>query len=114
MGNKNDQFREIQGLEGNQRLVTVSTTLRVGRPTDAFVIDQPVLVNPGAALTITVPDGYVEGQRLLITYTTGTTHLVTVSLTGTNLALTTAGDYASLEWVNDTSGWVTLNSQETG
>ena len=100
-----------------RKIVDAAYTVRVGGDEENFETDRVIaIVDPAAALTITVPDGDYAGQELLITYVSGTTHLVTVSITtGTNFALSTAGDYCSLEWVNSVTavGWVALNSQET-
>lgn len=101
-------------FELREKSVTGTYTVRVGSVANNFLVDRVINIVPAAAFTLTLPNGIYEGQQALITYTSGTTHAVTVSITlGTNLSLTTAGDFASLEWVNSTIGWTVLASQET-
>ena len=96
----------------------VTYTIRVGASTDDFICDRVLnwtIVDALGSVTITVPDGLYEGQRVLINYAaedavcadevivTPTTALVTATYT-----LGELGDYCSLEWVNATGGWVYL------
>ena len=98
-------------------------TVRVGTPSDDFIIDRVLnvtIVDAAGSIAITVPDGTYEGQRVLINYAaedavcldevvvTPTTALVTAAYT-----LGEVGDFCSLEWTNATGGWVYLAMQET-
>ncbi len=99
-----------------EKEITTTYTVKVGGAGDDFIEDRVINIkDPAANFTVTVANGVYEGQRLLVTFTSDTsskTATITVT-TGTNYSLTAAGDYASLEWVNSTVGWIALNSQET-
>lgn len=112
---KANLFNTLKGaFELRDKAVTGTYTVKVGSTSNMLIVDRVISITPAAAFTLTLPNGLYEGQRVLITYVSGTTHTVTVSITlGTNLSLTTAGDFASLEWVNSTVGWQVLGSQET-
>lgn len=95
---------------------TVTTyTAKVGTVANNFVVDRVIDVTTTANndITITVPDGQFEGQRLLINFTAeGSAETVTVAAstgTGGDSTMTSAGQYMSLEWVNSTTGWVALS-----
>lgn len=112
---QNLQFRLNECLKRRRKNVTVSTyTVRTGRTTDAFAIDNPVVASGASnAITLTVPDGVAVGQTLLIVCSDGTNNITVTTTTGSDYSLTAAGDYASLQWSGSDSGWVALASQET-
>jgi len=67
MATANHQFEKIQALKLNKKVVTSTYTVRTGRSVDGHIIDNPVdIADPTAAFTLTVPDGEVMGQELLI------------------------------------------------
>lgn len=100
-----------------RKVVDADYTVRVGGDERNFETDRVIaIVDPAAALTITVPDGEYEGQELLITYVSGTTYDATITVTtGADYTFTVAGDYCSLEWVNSITdiGWISLSNKET-
>lgn len=114
MSNQNDMFRELQGLKQNRKVISADYTIKVGTASDGFIIDNPVImVDPAAdsAPTITLPNGYVEGQRVLVTLQSDTYDETSTvyTTTGDDFELTAAGDYCCLEWVNSTLGWIALS-----
>jgi len=114
MANQNFFFRMIQGLIRCKKTVTADYTVKTGRTTDGFIVDNPVLVDTSEGnVTVTVPDGAVEGQMLLIVCTDGTNTATITTTTGSDYSLTAAGDYCSLQWTGSDSGWVYLAKQET-
>jgi len=92
-------------------------TVVVGGSGNSFKSDRVINVTTtdGNSMTITVPDGIYEGQRLLINFVTEeSAETVTVTTTtGGDYSMTAAGDYCSLEWVNSTVGWIYLSEQTT-
>lgn len=92
-------------------------TVKVGAVSDNFVVDrviEVVTVKDGNDLVITVPDGEYPGQRLLIVLKTlGEDETVTVTTTtGDDVAMSAAGDFVSLEWIDSSvSGWQVVHSQ---
>jgi len=92
-------------------------TVRIGRVTDNFVVDRVVKIvttADGNNLTLTIPDGLYPGQRLLIVWDTlGDDETVTISNTGDTFTFTDAHAYASIEWIDGTSGWVGLDVSAT-
>ena len=98
---------------------TVTTyTARVGSSnTNNFIVDRVINVTTAAScnITITVPNGVYEGQRILINHTAeGSAETVTITTTtGGDYAFTDIGAYCSLEWVNSTAGWVALANSNT-
>jgi len=97
------------------KAVTADYTTRAGGTSDDFVEDRVITVSDAPEnFTITVSDGVYEGQRLLITILSNDNSItVTVTTdTGDDCTLDTAGDYVSLEWVNDTAGWQEIHSEK--
>jgi len=100
---------------------TVTTyTAKVGTPANDFIVDRVINFTTGAGcnLAVTLPNGIFEGQRVLMSLVVdGGTSTVTVTPatanTTANYALTTAGDYCSLEWMNATEGWAALSEVTT-
>jgi hypothetical protein len=92
-------------------------TVKVGSVSDNFVVDRVIEVVTTASgnnLVITVPNGEYPGQKLLIILKTlGDDETVTVTTTtGDDCAMSAAGDFVSLEWIDDTvSGWQIVHSQ---
>ena len=99
------------------KAVNTTYTVRVGGSGYNHIKDRVITVtDPTANFTITIPDGVYEGQQLLITFLSDANNVtVTVykSTPGAPINLTTAGDFASLEWVNDDAGWVVLAYEST-
>lgn len=100
----NFQITQLRAFELNKKIITANATIRTGRTTDNFVIDNPVDLQPAAATAVTLPDGYKMGQMVLISYQgTGTT---AVTLTVTHHAnvdagtttLNAADEYILLVW----------------
>jgi len=99
---------------------TDAYTVKVGTPTNDFVVDRVINVTltAGNDLAITLPNGIFEGQRILINLvldggtSTATVTPATANTTAT-YALTTLGDYCSLEWMNATEGWAYLSEVTT-
>ena len=95
MANENFQFRQLQGLKAGQKDVTNTYTIRTGRPSDGFVIDNPVVIDgSGGAYTVTLPDGYQVGQMVMVVCETAGN---TVTLAVTNHANTDSNPTASLD-----------------
>lgn len=97
---------------------TVTTyTARVGSVSDNFIHDRVINVTTAADcdITITVPNGQYEGQRMLINcIAEGSAETITVTCTtGSDYAFTDIGAYCSLEWANATAGWVALANSNT-
>ena len=92
-------------------------TVRIGRVTDNFEIDRVIKIvttADGNDLVLTIPDGLYPGQRLLIVWDTlGDNETVTISNTGDTFTFTDAHAYASIEWIDSTSGWVGLDVSAT-
>ena len=60
-------FKNIQALKQNKKVVTSTYTVRTGRTADGHIVDNPVdVADAAASFTLTVPDGEVMGQLLLI------------------------------------------------
>lgn len=99
-----------------EKAVTTTYTVKVGGTADNFMEDRVITItNPAESFTITLPTGSYFGQEVLISLLENDNAVtVTVSkqtpagVSGT-VGLTDVGDYASLEYVNDTTGWVLLH-----
>ncbi len=93
--------------------------VKVGTSSNDFIVDRVINVTTGAGgdITITIPDGTFEGQRLLINFVVdgGTSTVTVVGSTGTggDSTMVDEGMYMSLEWVNSTLGWVVLSENVT-
>jgi hypothetical protein len=113
----NIQFTSLRSANQRERDITATATIRTGRPSDDFVIDNPVnVVSPEDDTTLTIPDGIEVGQRLNILFSAdANSKTVTVTTTtGDDGSLTAAGDFVALEWFGSTSGWQKLShSTET-
>lgn len=104
------------------KTITTSSTLttyttRAGGASDNFIEDRVINVTTTSTnnITITVSDGTYPGQRLLVNFIAeGGTETVTITPdTGSATNLTDDGGYSSLEWMNDTVGWVELAASAT-
>jgi len=116
MGISNHLFLRDRAFVLTTQEITTDYTVQVGGPSDNFHEDRVIKIGALTSnITITVPDAAYFGQELLICLSGAAGgYTVTVSTdTGSDYSFTAAGDYASLEYVNDTSGWVALCSQET-
>lgn len=91
-------------------------TVRVGGIAYGFIVDRVVKVTTttdGDDITITVPNGSYYGQRLLVILI-DVGHDETVSVTpdtGDSVDLGDDGDFVSLEYVDSTTGWQTIHTQ---
>lgn len=99
-----------------EKAITTTYTVNVGGTADNFEEDRVITItNPAADFTITLPTGSYFGQEVLISLLANDADkTVTVSKqipTGESgtVALGDVGDYASLEYVNDTTGWILLH-----
>lgn len=99
-----------------EKAINSTYTVRVGGDDDNFQVDRVIIItNPAANFTITLPAGAYFGQEVLISLLSNDNAVtVTVSkriptgVSGT-VGLTDVGDYAALEYVNDTAGWILLH-----
>ena len=99
---------------------TVTTyTAKVGSTANNLITDRVINVTTAAGcdITITLPDGVYEGQRLLVNFITdgGTSTVTVVATTGAggDSTMVDAGMYMTLEWVNSTTGWIVLAESVT-
>lgn len=60
-------FKNIQALKQNKRVVTSTYTVRTGRTADGHIVDAVIdVADAPSNFTLTVPDGEVMGQTLVI------------------------------------------------
>ena len=105
-----------RAFELTKKTVTTDHTVKVGGPDYNFHEDRVILIGALTGdITITVPNASYYGQELLIALSgaPGGYSVTVTTTTGNDYTFTAAGDYASLEYVNDVSGWIALCSQET-
>lgn len=100
-----------------EKAVDTTYTVRVGATPYNFITDRVIIItDPVANFTITLPPGSYFGQEILISLLSND-NAVTVTVSKTlptgaesgTVGLTDVGDYASLEYVNDTTGWILLH-----
>jgi hypothetical protein len=109
----NKQITHLRALDLNKRTITADATIRTGRPTDNFVIDNPVELNPTAATAVTLPSGYKIGQTILISFQGGDTTAVTLTVTnhangdGGTATLNADDEYLFMMWTG--TEWVTVS-----
>lgn len=101
------------------KAVTAAYTVRVGATGDNFLSDRVITItNPAESFAIALPAGSYFGQEILISLLAndnGKTVTVNKAVpVGGSVGLSAAGDYASLEYVNDTAGWILLHHQIDG
>jgi len=112
MSAANQQLTHLRALDLNKKTVTADFTVRTGRTTDNFVIDNPVNLEPAAATALAVPSGYKMGQELLISYQGSSTTAVTVTVTNHAAAdagtttMNLADEYLNLLWTG--TEWATV------
>ncbi len=106
-----------EGFELRTKEVVAAYTVRVGGSNDGHHIDRVITItDPTTSFRVTIPDGSYEGQELLVTLISDAndeTIQVWKSTPGAGINLTAAGDFASLEWVNDDAGWIVLAFEST-
>lgn len=115
----NTQYNLLRAYHLNRKIVTVTYSLRVGRDSDFFIIDNPVIVeDPAATTVITVPDGVFVGQEVYIACMSNSeSSAVTVSVTthATSspevFTITTEGLNLMLRW--DGERWATVGGTAT-
>lgn len=99
------------------KAVSTAYTVKVGGSADNHIKDRVITVtDPEENFRVTIPNGAYRGQQLLITFLSdanGVTVDAYKSKPGAGIDLTAAGDFVSLEWVNDTVGWIVLAFQTT-
>jgi len=115
----NLQYETLRAYHLNRKIITATYSLRVGRDSDFFIIDNPVIIeDPAATTVITVPDGVFVGQEVYIACMSNTeTSAVTVSVTTHYTSspevftLTTEGFNLMLRW--DGERWATVGGTAT-
>jgi len=114
VGNK--QLTHLRALDLNKKVVNGTYSVRTGRVTDSFVVDNPVEVDgSSAAFTLTVSDGYKIGQTLLISCQTAgndvtvtvTNHLNGGASEGGSATMDTVDQYLYLMWTG--TEWFTVS-----
>ena len=117
MGASNLFLTRKKAFELRTKAVISTYTVKVGGSDENHIKDRVITVtDPEEAFTITIPDGVYEGQQLLITFLSDDNDVTVTaykSTPGAGIDLTAAGDFASLEWVNATVGWIVLAYQST-
>jgi len=109
----NEQITYLRALDLNKKVVNGTYSVRTGRVTDTFVIDNPVEVDGSVGtFTLTVSDGYKIGQTLLIScQTAGNNVTVTVThhLNGDagTATMDTVDQYLYMIWTG--TEWATLS-----
>ena len=114
VGNK--QITHLRALDADKKAVSATYSVRTGRSTDTFIIDNPVEVDGSVgAFTLTVSDGYKMGQKLLISCQTAGNN-VTVTVThhlngganeGGSATMDTVDQYLYLIWTG--TEWDTIS-----
>ena len=99
--------------ELRETAVVDTYTVRVGGSNDGHHVDRVITItNPAASFHLDVPAGSYFGQQILIVLlendeaVTVTVHKAVPDAT---VGLTDVGDYVSMEYVNDTAGWILLS-----
>lgn len=96
-----------------EKAVTSTYTVRVGGTPYNFITDRVITItNPAANFTITLPNGSYFGQEILISLLSNDEDVTVTIYKATpdaSVTMNTAGDYASFEYVNDTTGWILLH-----
>ena len=99
------------------KAVSATYTVRVGGTGYNHIKDRVITItDPIVAFRITIPDGVYSGQQVLITLISNASAVAVTAWKATpaaGLNLQTAGDFASLEWINSVAGWIVLDSQVT-
>ena len=112
----NQQITHLRALATNKKIVSAAYSVKTGRPTDIFIIDNPVEVDGSVGeFTLTVSDGYKIGQELLISCQTAGNN-VTVTVThhlngganeGGSATMDTVDQYLYLIWTG--TEWATIS-----
>ena len=99
------------------KAISATYTVRVGGSAYNHIKDRVITItDPTASFRVTIPDGVYSGQQLLITLISNANSVAIDAYKATpaaGLNLETAGDFASLEWINSVAGWIVLDSQVT-
>lgn len=99
------------------KAISAAYTVRVGGSAYNHIKDRVITItDPTAGFRVTIPDGVYSGQQLLITLISNASSVAIDAYKVTpaaGLNLETAGDFASLEWINSVAGWIVLDSQVT-
>lgn len=109
-----------KAFELRTKVLTNAATysVKVGSVANNFVVDRVIEVVTTASgnnLVISLGDGVYPGQKLLIILKTlGHDETVTITANlGDSEGLSSAGDFVSYEWIDDTvSGWQVVHSQK--
>lgn len=116
MGAGNLLSTRKKAFDLRKKAVDTTYTVRVGATGYNFLSDRVITItNPTAGFTITVPPGSYFGQELLIsllsndsTVTVIVSKEIPTGVSGT-VSLLDVGDFVSMEYVNDTAGWILLD-----
>jgi len=106
-----------KGFDLRTKTITSATyTIKVGTVANDFVVDR-VLNVATAPCAVALPNGVYLGQRVLINCfdsdLAGTVTVTAATGAGGDSTMATYGMHMSLEWVNDTLGWVVLSEYVT-
>lgn len=117
-GNWFETERKANELRTKTLTNEATYTVKIGGPSYDFVVHRiinVVTVADGNDLTITVPDGLYQGQKITIALKTlGDNETVTITTTtGSDYTLDAAGEYVILEWADATAGWVYLSKNSS-
>lgn len=111
----NEQITQLRALGQDKKAVTTTYTVRTGRPTDDFVVDNPIDLSSETTYTVTIPSGYKMGQTLLITCTVRTAlYEANVSVTNHETSdpeifyFDAVDEYLYLLWTG--TEWVTVSN----
>lgn len=115
----NHQLTKLKALDINRKVVTGTYTIRTGRPTDGFQIDNPVDIDdPAADFTLTLPSGYKMGQTVLVVMSSNaSSKTATLSITNhetsdpETLLHNAADEYTYLVWTG--TEWATISNTST-
>ncbi len=113
MGGANLLSTRKKAFDLREKAVDATYTVRVGATSNNFLTDRVITItNPVANFTITVPDGSYFGQEILISLLANDNDVTVGVYKATpdaTVNLGDVGDYVSMEYVNDTVGWILLH-----
>lgn len=115
----NNQYTHLQALKSDKKTVASTYTIRTGRVTDGFAIDNPVdIADPAASFTLTLPDGYTMGQEVFVVMSSNSeSKTCTLSIAhhetedSEELTFDAADEYAFLRWTG--TEWITVSMTAT-
>jgi len=115
----NFQITQLRAYDQNRKEINATYTIRTGRPSDDFVVDNPVdIKDPAANFTVTLPSGYKMGQTVLVVMSSNTSSKTgTLSITNhetsdpETLLHNAADEYTLLVWTG--TEWATISKTST-